>query len=154
MRTKCPGLCQDILSVLQCKDRCLKPTRKPNQNKSVMNSPHSSSSFFLCFSPAESHMWHPGPHTKWSHSWLALQHGGQNPIQLRVRLRVGRTQHPHMYCITWQRSTVGLPITLLQRWDFLLFLPFCLSVSPSFISIISIFFLFTLKNSNGQGRGL
>lgn len=36
MRTKCPGLCQDILSVLQCKDRCLKHTRKPKQNKSVM----------------------------------------------------------------------------------------------------------------------
>lgn len=129
LRTKCPGLCQGILYVLQCKDGCLKHTRKPQLNKSVMKCSSLIFCFPLCFSSAEPHVWHPGPHTKWSHPWLALQHGGQNPIQLRVRLRAGRTQHPHMYRITWQRCTVGLPITLLQRCgDFLLFLPFCQSV--------------------------
>lgn len=99
----------DILSAVQCGQGRFRHTEPACDE---MRLPHV---FFFPFSPAEPHMRHPGPYSKWSHSWLALQHGGQNPIQLRVRLRIGRTQHPHMHCVTWQWSTVGLPITFLQR---------------------------------------
>lgn len=107
--------------------------------------------FSLCFSPAEPYVWHPGAHTKWSHPWLAVQHGGQNPIQLRVRFCIGRTRYPHMYCVTWQRSTVGLPITVLQRCDFLsFFLSFSLCF---FLSVRPPFCLYFSQSSNSQGHG-
>lgn len=96
--------------------------------------------FSLCCSPAEPYVRHPGAHTKWSHPWLAVQHGGQNPIQLRVRFCIGRTQYPHMYCVTWQRSTVGLPVTVLQRCDFLSFFHY-LSVSFFLSVLLSVIFL-------------
>lgn len=67
----------------------------------------------LCCSPTQPYMWHPRPHTKRGHSRLTVQHGGQDPIQLWVRFCPGRTQHPHMYCVSWQWSAVGLPFAVL-----------------------------------------